>query len=429
MSKSKVWFNIRDSFWFMPAIYSLITLILVITISLTDTWIVSLFREDILKNFLIEKDTAKKIYSTLVTAILTMTTLSFSVIMVVLTTYSSQFSPRILQNFMKNKFTQHVLGIYCSGFISALVLLFLVDNSKPFIGPIIMVVIAMINLGAFVYFIHHSSRFLQINNLINLLKNEGTTAINLLYKKEQPYHSYRYWREMELLELKTKEKTMLTANESGYVQNIDWESVINWATKNKSVIELHVQPGSFIPEKLPLMTIWSEEKIEAKINSFVVIGNERSDVQDFGYTIQKLEEIALRAISPSTNDPHTAVNCMNRIGVLLTELGEVQSYTPYLADTEDNLRIIHKPTKFEDYLYKSFYEIRYYGQNDVSVLYGIINVLYKIAVVSSEDIKQKIWEFHFYIMEVVKWDKLSELDQAHLEKAYNNLKRSCDAVS
>lgn len=86
MNKSKVWLNVRDSFWFMPAVYSIITLVFVIFISLADTWIASFLREDTLEKVLIEKDTAKKIYSTLVTAILTMTTLSFSVIMVVLTT-------------------------------------------------------------------------------------------------------------------------------------------------------------------------------------------------------------------------------------------------------------------------------------------------------------------------------------------------------
>src|SRR5690625_2843320 len=103
MNRSKAWLNIRDSFWFMPAVYSVITLLIVIIISFADSWIVSLLKNTFLEDFIVEKDTARKLYSTLVTAILTMTTLSFSVIMVVLTTYATQFSPRILQNFMKSK--------------------------------------------------------------------------------------------------------------------------------------------------------------------------------------------------------------------------------------------------------------------------------------------------------------------------------------
>src|SRR5690625_6850361 len=85
MNRSKAWLNIRDSFWFMPAVYSVITLLIVIIISFADSWIVSLLKDTFLEDFIVEKDTARKLYSTLVTAILTMTTLSFSVIMVVLT--------------------------------------------------------------------------------------------------------------------------------------------------------------------------------------------------------------------------------------------------------------------------------------------------------------------------------------------------------
>src|SRR5690625_1545831 len=106
MNRSKAWLNIRDSYWFMPAVYSVITLRIVIIISFADSWIVSLLKHTFLEDFIVEKDTARKLYSALVTAILTMTTLSFSVIMVGLTTYATQFSPRILQNFMKSKFTQ-----------------------------------------------------------------------------------------------------------------------------------------------------------------------------------------------------------------------------------------------------------------------------------------------------------------------------------
>src|SRR5699024_8339542 len=141
MNRSKAWLNIRDSFWFMPAVYSMITVLIVIIISFVDSFIVFLFKDKFLEYFIVKKYTARKLYSTLVTSILTMTTLSFSVIMVFITTYATQFSPRILQNFMKSKFTQHVLGIYCSGFIYALLLLFLIDYSDLFIGPIMMVLL------------------------------------------------------------------------------------------------------------------------------------------------------------------------------------------------------------------------------------------------------------------------------------------------
>src|SRR5699024_1701931 len=152
-----------------------------------------------LEYFFVERDTVIKVYSTLVTAILTITTFSFSVIIVVLTTYVSQFSPRILHIFINIQFTLHILWFYCSVFIYSLLLLFLIDYSDPFIGQIMMVLLALINLGAFVYFIHHASRFLQINNLISLLKNEGSNAIEAIYNQDQSFIGYSEWEEKEIL--------------------------------------------------------------------------------------------------------------------------------------------------------------------------------------------------------------------------------------
>lgn len=425
MNKTKVWINIRDTFWFMPAAYSIVAIFTVLLINIADVWLVSAVKEDILKPLITDKDTAKKLYATLVTAILTMTTLSFSVIMVVLTTYASEFSPRALQNFMKDKVTQHVLGIYSLGFIFALLLLFLVDYGEPILRPLVMVIITIVNLGAFIYFTHHSARFLQVNNLIETMKNEGIKIVEELYKKQQSYRKYSTWNENEILEFKEVAKTIVKSKHSGYVQNIQWNAIVKWANKHNSLIELHVQPGSYIPKDLPIMTIWTDEKLKGDVHSFFVVGKERSDIQDFEFTIQKIEEIALRTIAPSANDPHTAINCINRIGILLIELGEFYEQTPYLADTQDHLRVIHEPKSFEDYLYKSFYQIRNYGQDRVSIIYSLLDVLYKIGAVSSPTIKQKVWQFHFYIMDVVKWDTLSDLDQAHLQEAYDRLENCC----
>ena len=75
---------------------------------------------------------------------------------------------------------------------------------------------------------------------------------------------------------------------------------------------------------------------------------------------------------------------------------------------------------------KAFYQIRYYGKNDVSMLYAMIDVLYNIAVVSKQPIKQKVWKFHYYIMDVVDWDSLSDLDREHLQQVYKKFKTYCD---
>src|SRR5690625_6851063 len=113
-----------------------------------------------------------------------------------------------------------------------------------------MILLSLINLGAFVYFIQHASRFLQINNLISLIKNEGSNAIEAIYNQDQSFIGYSEWEEKEILDLVTKEKTILKSKHSGYVQNNNWEGIIAWDEKNNSVVELHFEAVSFSPKHL-----------------------------------------------------------------------------------------------------------------------------------------------------------------------------------
>lgn len=427
MNMEKVWMNIRDSFWFLPTVYGMLSLIFVFVINIADAWFIASFKDQIPEQLLTSKDTAKKLYAALVTAILTMTTVSFSVIMVVLTTYSTQFSPRTLQDFMRSRTTQHVLGIYCFGFIFALLLLILVDHGNPVTGPFIMSGIAIICLAFFVYFIHHSARWIQVNNLIAKIRMDGSKIIKHVFKEEK-FHEHSFWDEKALYRLSQQSKTIIKAKHSGYVQEIRWNGMVEWAWKHDYVIDLHVQIGSFVPEGFPIMSILTTNQSKVKENGyqFLIVGNERTDIQDAEFAIQKIVEIALRAMSPAINDPHTAINSINRIGALLIEIGANYKEIPYIADRRDKLRIIYQPKKYEDYLYKSFYQIRYYGKDDVSVLYGLLEILYKIALVSDQTIREKIWQFHFYITDVIMWDKLSKLDHNHLKEMYSKLRACCE---
>src|SRR5690625_5307300 len=165
----KVWMNIRGSFWFLPTVYGMLSLILVFVINIADAWLIASIKDQIPKQLLTSKDTAKKLYAALVTAILTMTTISFSVIMVILTTYSTQFSPRTLQDFMRSRTTQHVLGIYCFGFIFALLLLIFVDHGNSVTGPFFMVGIVIVFLSFFVFFIYLYARLILLYDIISVV--------------------------------------------------------------------------------------------------------------------------------------------------------------------------------------------------------------------------------------------------------------------
>lgn len=50
------------------------------------------------------------------------------------------------------------------------------------------------------------------------------------------------------------------------------------------------------------------------------MSSERTSSDDLEYTIRQLVEVAVRALSPGINDPHTAISVLDRLGAALCDL-------------------------------------------------------------------------------------------------------------
>src|SRR5699024_419261 len=142
------WFKITHSFWFLPIVYAVISIILAIVSVQIDFSINNkTLKSSIPEVLLPDDELAAKLFNTLSTSTLSMTTITFSRIMLVLTAFSGQFSPRTLQSFISYRMTQNVLAIFISGFSYDIIVFFLLKSSDEkvlFIIPIIAVIIVII---------------------------------------------------------------------------------------------------------------------------------------------------------------------------------------------------------------------------------------------------------------------------------------------
>ncbi|MGG1688058.1 DUF2254 family protein [Pseudalkalibacillus sp. NRS-1564] len=174
--------RIRSSFWFIPTFYgvgaflaAIITLIIDRTIIQGSAMVLPYF-------FFASYETSVTILSTLVSSMLTMTTITFSTIMVVLTTYLSNFSPRTLQNFITDRITKRVLGIFVGGIIYFIILLLLIEQSSQedvvYLAPVFAVIYAIVCVAYFVFFIHHVSNWILVGNLIQHITTNTLTTID-----------------------------------------------------------------------------------------------------------------------------------------------------------------------------------------------------------------------------------------------------------
>ncbi|MCM3441712.1 DUF2254 domain-containing protein [Metabacillus halosaccharovorans] len=431
MSLKQILIRVRSSFWYLPTVYSIIAFILAIISMVIDRFILLHDFTTMIPNvFLSDVNLAQTILSSLSTSLLTMTTITFSSILVVLTTYLSQFSPRTLQNFITDHHTQRVLGIFIGGFIYTIILLLLVRNNEDpsfYIVPTFAIIVSIICLGMFVFFIHHVTTWIKVSNLIFHITQKTIQSIHKQFVDEENYKEYPPWENWEFDEIQSLEPYLVYSKRSGYIEYIEFNKLMTHSTKDNLIIKIEQDLGKYVDEYTPLFSIWRlKDKKQAEIYlSYITISTDQEPFQDVHFGFQKLVEIALRAISPSINDPYTAINSINHLAKILSLLGKKHLATPFYYDQHRQLRVIYERPGFDDYLYECFYQIRHYAKEDISVMTAILKALTYIAQENSPFIKQAVWDFSYYIVEGLKETKWLSKDQAYLNNHLKDIAKAC----
>ncbi|MCM3569725.1 DUF2254 domain-containing protein [Neobacillus mesonae] len=427
----KVMRNIRGSFWYLPALYSIAAFILaLITIRfdfiITSNQDFSKFVPDFL---LADESLSQTLLSSISTALLTMTTITFSSILVVLTTFLSNFSPRTLQNFITDHSTQRVLGIFVGGFVYTVILLLLLretDTKSLFLAPSFAIFVTFICLTVFIFFVHHTSKWIQVGVLISTISTGTKKIIEEKLKNKEIEQSGL--EETNLVSIEDQEPLKLSAQLPGYINSIDKDTIKEIAERYDGVVRIEKNHGDFVNSDSLLFSVWNANSNEIihELYNCISIEPNRAPYQNIEFGLTKLVEIALRAISPAVNDPNTAVNCIEQIGSLLSELGKKQLPKPMEFDKCGNLRLISEQWIFSDYLYFCFYQIRHYGNEDISIIRVILKALILIAEGNDSDIKQSVWEFSSYILEGIELKKMLSLDRRYLNDVILQLANTCE---
>lgn len=417
-SLKPAWYEAKKYIWITPAIYCAIAVALSIASFYLDLLFVGRMINVIHPVFVMNVAVGKDVMGTLATAILTMTTFTFSTLLVVLSTYSSQFSPRSPENLVHAQTTRRVLGIFLGGFIyTALSLLYMQDRtfSHEVVTPSIGILITFFCVATFAYFIHYVSSNIQVSTLVNKLTADTSDVITK-YEKLQQEH-LQVPGELNL----TGTEYTIKSHKEGYIQFIDLIGLVEIASKWNREIKVLVRTGDYIMEGTPLLNIYEADKEEVSLEDFFTVGSERTVEQDIGYAFQKLMEVAIRAISPSLNDPNTANEILIRVGSLLGKMGQLKTSGWILKDSNGQARVSYDFPSYGDLLYEVYYQISSYGKNDISVLAAMSESLKIAAKSTSQERYEDLWEIQQYILDNLDFDNLKKLDIKFLYKQVSEM--------
>lgn len=419
----RYWLKLKESIWFIPTLYSLLSVILAIIFSTIDL----LFADFLLLNvphvLLTTVELAQIILGGLSAALLTMTTFTFSTIMVVLTTYSSQFSPRTLKNLVRDPMIWQVLGVFMGGFIyTTLSLLFMQEliSGQSVISSLIGVLYALVCLGFFAVFIHHIAQNIQVNKLIEQLSIEGEEAIGsyekLVKRKNLTTNMDRKWSTYSIAH-------PIVAGIDGYIQLFNVHQLVAVAEKYDGQIEVECCIGEFVPSATTVVTLYLKEFVEIDVKSELLftIGRERDTRQDPMFAIQKMVEVSLRAISPGINDPNTAIHSIHQLGRLLGGYSKLPKQDLIFMDKDENQRVKLAIHSFDEVLYNTFNQLSHYGKGDISVLGSMSDALINAAQHAPLESKLDIWRIQLYIIEGMDEQEIKSLDCVFYQKKIDYL--------
>lgn len=388
----KIYDKLRSSYWFIPALFALVALIMAVNLLFFDFYNQRVRLIEFSWITLTGAEGSRAILTTVAGSMITVIAIVFSITIVSLSLASQQFGPRLLQNFMRDRGNQYVLGTVTATFLYCLLVLRTIsetseDGFVPHISILFAVLLGLVCVGVLVYFIHHVAEAIQVTNIIANVSGDLAGLIDRLFpdKAAGEYSTIETdFTVAEALPRKFDQESWPVASErEGYLQMIDQDGLRSLAEEEELIIKILHRHGHFVLPGEDLVLVWSK-KIEPsatlarKINNYFFLGAKRTLVQDMEFLINELVEIAGKALSPGINDPFTAITCIDNLGARLSDLACRVFPSVLVRDREKEVRVVTHPVTYPKIVEAAFNQVRQYGRDNAAITIRLLETIDKL---------------------------------------------------
>lgn len=429
--------ELRNNFWFTPALMTLGAVVLS-TLTLTIDGHVS---EEDLKAFpglhtIVysgDPDGARDVLAAIAKSMIGVAGVVFSITIVALSLASNQFGPRMLENFTRDRGNQVTLGTFISAFVYSLLVLRTVITDEPSSVPHVSVTVALAmaiaGVSVLIYFIHHISVTIQASHLVAVIGSDLQNSIDDLFPDtDEAAADANADANAAGPDLPDDgQGAKIAARNSGHVQVINRERLVDIAREHDLVVRLETRPGRFVVETSTFALAWPAsrvtDEVAVKLAGTLVTGSRRTPVQDVELPIRQLTEVAVRSLSPSKHDPFTASACVDQLSIGLCHAAGRAFPPPTLADDEGVVRlVIGDPITFERLIGVAFDQVRQSAAFHATVYLHLLEALTRIAdCVSSPDRLEPVLKEGRLVREAAEASVANEADQEVIEERYGAL--------
>lgn len=315
--------RLREGLWLLPTALTVGAVVLAAATVELDRRLLADRRADFYLAFGGGAEGARGVLTAIGSTVITVTGVIFSVTIVALQLASSQFTPRVLRGFVGDRANQLVLGVFIATFTYTLLVLRTIRSEAedqqlfvPSISVAMAIGLALVSIGLLIFFIHHVSRSIQASTIIDRATRDTRRIVDRVLPdpaqrdpaQRDPAHRADSPASPPA---PTEPPATVAAARGGYIQAVDEDALFELARRAQATIRMERQVGDHVLRGAPLISVWSAQRVPDDATEVVqqafTVGPERTLADDLELGVRQLSDIALRALSPSLNDPTTAM--------------------------------------------------------------------------------------------------------------------------
>jgi len=375
------------SLWVLPSIAALVALVAGSALSLVHVGPDSALAPLVFQG---TADDARALLIGIAGTVVTVIALVLGLTVVALQLSSTQFSPRLLRNFLRDRPNQRVLGVFVATFAYSAAGLYTVGVSAgsrtteyPRLAVSVAILLLFASLAMVVYFADHLAHSIQIDAIMLSVERAAlVVAEGRLGSDESPVPVPPEWA------------VRLVARRSGYVQTVHPEAVLPLARREGVVVRLRPRVGEHVVAGTTLAWVWRASPdlpapdpapFDRELDAAVRVGFERTLEQDVGFGLRQLVDIACKALSPAVNDPYTAIQAIHHLSVLFCALAARPLGADVARDPSGAAAVVVPGRSFGEHLAIGCGLIRRYGSREPTVASALLGLLADCASVVRDD--------------------------------------------
>ncbi|WP_151637422.1 DUF2254 domain-containing protein [Noviherbaspirillum aerium] len=368
----------RSSFWFLPALIVLASMALALGLVELDQHAGKAWMQWNPRWFENDAEGARSILQTIAGSMATVAGVVFSITIVALAQASTQYTTRVLRNFMRDRLNQSMLGIFIGVFLYCLLVMrFINDSFVPSVALLAAVALTILASATFIIFIHHIASSIQASELAKSITLETMAALDT----EFPAHGSpnRHPHDSAAPEATWQP---LPARDVGYIQTVDVQALIDFACQYDTIVRMECDVGDFVAQGWTMAYIAgtqpASEKMIEYVNHIYVVDSYRTIDQDAAFGFRQLVDISLKALSPGINDTTTAVTCIEHLSALLAYCAPRPVRPPWHVH-DGKLRLIAQPRSFDYLVSLAFEQILENAKGNTEILLRLMAAIERIA--------------------------------------------------